>query len=340
MTRFTSTDLWIGGALLILLSLPFLIYFATDPTLEATFFLGIFPFVAGLILATWGTAIERGEGIAFWRTGVFLMLFSLPFMVLFGLVQGSTCNWIPCAPEPSTVDFGIATGVAPLVAGMILSALSIVIGRRERFASKEITKGSNKLVRNPGWLAAVGGRKDVRRFTVRRTVVTLLIVVVVSGSYVLSYDAHAGSVSCCEWAGKSYTFGLTGIGTLDTPTAYPWASASCVTATPCNTYNFSVSASSGLVSSEFGLRILTITGNSVTGWEAVIWSVGQTTPPLATWTEGSTSWTCLTSLCPVGGLQGTGLLIITPQGTVLTGTGDLLLSYGLGSNSVSGQATF
>jgi hypothetical protein len=184
---------------------------------------------------------------------------------------------------------------------------------------------------------ALNGRLVIKKGVV---VATVAAMIVLSGLFIPTI-----MISCFGGCGigvavpKAYDMASTGTSTLGTPATYTWALASCVTATPCNTYNFSVNASSGLTTNQFGLKITTTTGDAVTGWLAVIWSTNGATP-LATWTPGSSSWTCLTSTCPVGGLQDTGLLIITPQGTVLTGTGDSLWAYGLGSNSVSGQGTF
>jgi hypothetical protein len=145
-------------------------------------------------------------------------------------------------------------------------------------------------------------------------------------------------------APKTLSMSSTGSGTLGTPSPYSWALTSCVTATPCNTYNYTVSASSGLTTDQFGIKLMTTSGTLVPdNWIAVIWSFNGTQPE-ALWnssTSINTGWTCLSGLtCPVNALQDAGLLVITPHGMDLAGTGDTLAVYGLGSTSVSGEVTF
>jgi len=175
-------------------------------------------------------------------------------------------------------------------------------------------------------------------------IATILLVAITVVLAAVLYVLVSGYMTGSSSAPKTYSMSQTGSGTLATTAAYSWALATCVNASPCNTYNFSVSASSGLTTANFGIKILGTNGGVIgNNWEAIIWSVGGSQPE-AQWnstTGSSTGWVCLSGLtCPVGGLQDTGLLIITHPAQKLAGTGDTLSVYGLGSASVSGQAVF
>jgi hypothetical protein len=153
-----------------------------------------------------------------------------------------------------------------------------------------------------------------------------------------------GSTYCpCEPAPKSFSLASAGTGNLGTTVAYPWALASCVAASPCHTYNFTVLASSGLATDQFGLKILEASKTTVPGWKAVLWSASGIAY-LATFSAGDLTWTCSaysnSTYCPVGDLSNTGLMIITPTSLSLGGTGDSIVAYGIGSNSVGGSTTF
>ena len=156
----------------------------------------------------------------------------------------------------------------------------------------------------------------------------------------LLYWPSSGYINCCSRAPYTFDFSETSGGHIDTQHPQWGGGLPCNDATQCKVINFtSNSASSGLTTQMFGLKLLQPNGSFVLHpWVMVLWkSDGQT--PLATWNWTALSWTAAPGqTLPIGGLNGTRCMMVY-LGTSLVGTGDMIQMFGVGSNSVSGGSS-
>lgn len=93
--------------------------------------------------------------------------------------------------------------------------------------------------------------------------------------------------------------------------------------------NVTISASSGLTTGMFGLKITTATGGTVSGWTAAK-LFGASGTLLATFTLSSASWDNVVAVNNSETLE-----LVSPSGTSVAG--DTLNAYSLGSATVSGS---
>ena len=99
------------------------------------------------------------------------------------------------------------------------------------------------------------------------------------------------------------------------------------TATSVYYLNFStISASSGITTSDFGWKIVTVNGNVVTGWTCTLY---YGTNSASVFTQGGSSWS---STVPVNASDSMSFSIPTN----LVGSGDNIQALGLSGSSVSG----
>lgn len=176
--------------------------------------------------------------------------------------------------------------------------------------------------------------------------VVMVVVVLILAFYVMtsSLGPHIGGVPPLTVGLAQYSSGSLN-SSLPTTIAATWgASLSCSSSSPCQTDNFTLSASAELNTSMFGFKITTRSGSTVAGWVMVLWGYPQYpqvwSPPLAAWSQANNTWTAAHGLTlPIGGLQDDGVMLITAPGTTVIGSGDSLYAFGSGSRSVSGSTT-
>ena len=97
--------------------------------------------------------------------------------------------------------------------------------------------------------------------------------------------------------------------------------------------NFSLSPSSGLTTSDFGLKITNPAGSVVTGWTATL--VSSTGTALGTFPAGASAWSGTSGTVTVNASD----TLSISDSVQLAGTGDTLTAFGIGGASVSGSAT-
>jgi len=276
---------------------------------------------------------NRSPPVLVWILGMVLLLFSLS-LILWTIAIILVPYLVPVPPV-----FTLLFSILLFALGTFAATVAVRAERKAASSSSVPRAQASKIL---GHMAHMG-RPLNRELAGRTWALVTVVVMIVSAFAFLAYvvfSVPACGMGCPGEVVRTYAVTLTKTGTVGSAVAYPWALSSCLTASPCNAINFSVRASSaGLATNDFGLKIVTQNGNVVTGWKAIIWNAANGNVPMATFSSGNISWSCLTTTCPVGNLPSTGLLIITPQGLALVGTGDTLQTYGLGSISISGQTT-
>lgn len=167
--------------------------------------------------------------------------------------------------------------------------------------------------------------------------VVVLMVAAVAGIIFLDSQGQVSSTNP-----NIRTVGLveTGSGTMKTGVTLDWGvGQKCTASSVCQIDNFTLSASTGVDTGEFGFKITTRGGSMVTDWIIVLWDYTGTIP-LAAYAQANSTWAAATGqILPIEGLQDDGVMLISAPGTILVGSNDTLSSFGTGSSGVSGWTT-